>query len=665
MEVFRGISGAAASKTSFRGAVRPYASPEPSVLFGKTKPDRQDPKPRLGLHNLRSLAIVATGILGWYAGPGLAGRFHQWATQRTVRQEPLLEKNIGDKVLDGLAATDVGLRQLPGVPGVMDYYTQFLAWDGLYLAWSVRKGISKRSVRPDQLWKELNARGITGKNLKVGVVDSGYLPTKTLPEERVEYLTPQDFNKLAEPADGAGHGTAVANLIARGAPESRFIIAAYSTQEQEREIHRNVYRFFKQGQENPDSVTLNGLRQIFTPMIENIARGVRATVDRGAHVVNVSLSVEQAVQMNLLMQRVLNTLTMGKKYLFSLQRFRDPEGFKTSMEKYMAFSKKLTELAQANMESEVINDQIKELYKPWLEALDYAHGKGVPVVLAAGNSGGNWAKAGNLIGNINLLAAFKHPTLIVVGSANHEGEVSEFTSEMNDELSPLIAGNGSGDIATQTQERRGWLSKIYSPFWAFGKKYQYENPQGTSFAAPDVALLYLKMKAVNPDLTVEEAREILAKTAMDAHFSPKYEKMLMQKLVRNKVLAAMDFQLAAYVKSPLFDTQFGEELDKLTKDPKRALKIQASVRLEVGETGVHVEYLGVLEEADQALMLKALENTLTRALKEQMNIHLSPEEIKEALAKELKRRVGQGVVCRLDAVDEVIRRAQNKKKPDN
>jgi subtilisin family serine protease len=599
------------------------------------------------------------GLVGFFQLPSAVHDATQWAAHRAKQSQ----NETNPSVVDQAAQWIHTVHQLPGVDWTTSYMAWFAAWEALFIAGAARKGILKRTLPPEDLWKALNSRGVTGKNLTVGVVDSGFLPTRTLPADRVTFYTPDDLEKQARPTDKGGHGTAVANLIARGAPDARFVVVAYATQDQERALEKNVSAFFKQGMKDPSTMTLQGLREIFKPLIENIANGVKHSVDAGANVVNVSLSVEQAVQMNLMIEKFSNLLALARRKYLSPPWVRNTPEHDKAIRTHQAFIRKLSEMSRANDESETINQAIKELYKPWLEALDYAHARGVPVVLASGNSGGHSARSGDLIGNINLLAAFKHPALMVVGSTDHTGTVSEFTSEMNQQVTPWIAGNGSGELTTETVPERSWFARLWFPLGGLRKKMQYENPPGTSFAAPDLTLLYLKMKGVNPDLTHTEAMEIIAETAQKAKFSEAYEAALREKIEAERFVAEVDKRLRNIASDRLFALRLYTHLVKELGDEQRARTLLRACQLEQQGHRVTLVYDEMLQATEKVYLLKAFQNTLMDYKEELLKLSPTPDEVEAALEAELKRRVGHGMVRRHDAVAEAERRAKVKSKP--
>ncbi len=127
-----------------------------------------------------------------------------------------------------------------------------------------------------------------------------------------------------------------------------------------------------------------------------------------------------------------------------------------------------------------ISSQARE--KAYSDAIAYANAKGTIVVVASGNSNinANRNTPGNAKGVINVAAI---DTLL---------RKSHFSNTMEDIGMPLSAPG----------------TEIYST--VVGHKYKTMN--GTSMAAPHVAAAVGLMKAIKPDITTEEAFEILKAT---------------------------------------------------------------------------------------------------------------------------------------------------------
>lgn len=127
-----------------------------------------------------------------------------------------------------------------------------------------------------------------------------------------------------------------------------------------------------------------------------------------------------------------------------------------------------------------VSSQVRE--KAYSDAIAYANAKGTIVVVASGNSNTNARKStpGNAKGVIGVAAI---DTLL---------KKSHFSNTMEDIDMPLSAPG----------------TQVYST--VVGNKYKAMN--GTSMAAPHVAAVVGLMKAIQPNITTEEAFSILKET---------------------------------------------------------------------------------------------------------------------------------------------------------
>lgn len=534
---------------------------------------KADPAPHRGRKNLRYALVAGLGALGFMWGP--AGIAHHTANGINQLKDsvPIVQTvtNPAGDVIDHIDKANEAVRSLPATGWIEDQWLLLMKWEMLALSLAALPGVRRKSIKPNEIYADLHKQGITGEGVKVGVVDSGYRKVWHQKGNSVKFYSPDDLTKEAKPFDTVGHGTAVRNIIADGAPDADFVVVAYATPKQEKQMKKDLAALLKKAKTDPDSLTLMEVRKTFLPLIENIAKGVKHCADQGCQVVNVSLSVEQAVQMTLMTNIMTTIAEMGIKKVFTGSRKKNTPEYKQQMANYKKLTGKLVRLKEANEETETITTELKTLYQPWLDALDYAQQKGTMVHLASGNFGGHNNAKPNTIGNINLLAAWEHPTLMVVGSTDYEGNISSFSSEFNDEIHPDLAANGSGEISTRiAPPSRGMLSKVLSPTAGLqqmvSQLYQtvayqaisessvstgmrsmmkYENPQGTSFAAPDSALLNVmmlaaRMKSVNPGMTLDEIRDTMIAAAEQAQFSPAQLKKIRKEVVKRLEKAQKD-----------------------------------------------------------------------------------------------------------------------------
>lgn len=656
----------------FISTISPTGGNHRSIHFGADdRPKSQDsnpkaqknntPKPGYGWHNLKRIGLMATGIFTAFGLPSAHSQFKHWSKQSAD--------------VNAVAKVHQTARQNHLIRWADDTYLPLLMLiEGLLLTSSARKNSLKKAIRPRDLWANLNAKGIqekdlsgknlAGKNLKVAVIDTGYVPTGSLNPENVTYFDASTQKPIATPKDSSGHGTSVASIIADAAPEAQFIMIRHSGKAQDKDMSKRIKAFFEEGFLLPSQMNLNELRRLHRPSIESIAQGVRLGVDQGAHVINVSLSVEQAVQMGILYERILTMASLWMEKTFASSNKLNSKEFAEKQEQYAAYQKQLAALSKANELSEKIDDTLKNLYKPWLEALDYAKQKGVAVVLASGNSGGHKAPKGDLIGNINLLAAFPHPALLVVASSNEAGQISEFTSEMNDEIRPLIAANGSGELLTQNGARNSLLDWLISPLSGLRKRLEGEMPQGTSFAAPDLALTYLKMKAVYPDLTPQEASEIFQKTALPTEFDKKHAKVIQEKAKNKLTEAFVEAHLKNVMNHPRFLSFLAACVLYYSGSEAKAKDLLSSIELKQQQNTLQFTYHKRLTPEEREIITRSIATTLHEFKALSIPVEVNDEALAKEVETQLKRRVGAGRVNRLGALIEAQTRSNFKNKPE-
>lgn len=130
----------------------------------------------------------------------------------------------------------------------------------------------------------------------------------------------------------------------------------------------------------------------------------------------------------------------------------------------------------------VYTDDEKKTVK---QAIDYAASKGVIIVAGVGNSGDE---------TLNFPAGFDN--VIGVGAVDKDGSVANYS---NHNQSVFVTAPGT-KIMTASNE---------SPD-------TYSLHSGTSFSSPQVAALAGAAKSVEPDLTVDEFKQLLKATSVDA-----------------------------------------------------------------------------------------------------------------------------------------------------
>jgi serine protease AprX len=138
-------------------------------------------------------------------------------------------------------------------------------------------------------------------------------------------------------------------------------------------------------------------------------------------------------------------------------------------------------------------------------------GRGINVVFSAGNTG-----AGN--GTLNPYAMA--PWVISVGSTNQKGELSKFSSRGvfgSPMQNPTVVAPGENIVSL-----RGTVSQTSAAGLVLGADRDrltpgelpyYTTASGTSFSAPQVAGAIAMMYEANPNLTPQQVKDILQRTA--------------------------------------------------------------------------------------------------------------------------------------------------------
>jgi len=134
------------------------------------------------------------------------------------------------------------------------------------------------------------------------------------------------------------------------------------------------------------------------------------------------------------------------------------------------------------------------------DAIDYAYGKGVVVVAAAGNDGGY--NAPTTPSPLSYPAADNH--VIGVGSTDPEDLVSYFSSH-----------NSSVDISAPGEYIYSTLPTYHVPLNDYDYLMNYDYLDGTSMASPHVAGVAALMLSANPALTPAQVETYLRRGAED------------------------------------------------------------------------------------------------------------------------------------------------------
>jgi hypothetical protein len=553
-----------------------------------------DPQPRYGWHSIRNGVISLLMLTGFWHGGAVEKRFHQWSEQRIAPQvqtptptpegeaepassnasaaaaeastpsEPGLPsqwapvrkgldqaKEAGsvalNATLDGVAHADQAIRTRALPRYMQDLYIDLLRWEALTISILAAMAAVRRTIHPRNLWKELEKRGVKGENTKIAVITTGSRPDNRMRQDKMAVIPPNN-QKTGLWFLPAGP---VVTLIEEGSPESTVLLFPAVTKHNAKEMLKQANALYKMAKETPDALNPVDIRRIYAPVIGNIAQAVHRAVAEKADVIHIAFNPEHSAMAYLLSRMALAYLNIG--YLKTLQPFQGKAGKEANAqqrERYWRLIQCSKSLVREQKQVLAVSDALRDLYEPLRDALDAAYKNNIPVVIDAGNYGGHKGNRADVVGNINPLCLVDHPGLLVVGSTNSQGVISDFTSECNDIIHPFVGALGSHEVDSRrtsvldrswgqkllfplgsvfTHYLRGlslvfdkplWM-KLLGPFGGIGTRWLLGN-KGGIFAAADLSLLYLKMKEIDPSLTVEEAKAILLQTAAKASFSPAY-----------------------------------------------------------------------------------------------------------------------------------------------
>lgn len=538
-------------------------SPVPAaLLFGnKTKPTETpsakaspDPKPRFRMGRLLAGGLLATGSAGGLVGltPAL-NAFHQWSGDtvyaRNVQElldevgktNPEMVARIEKEKETIMGAEErAELRELReqwygpaleklaivghSAPGYafQSYLELILRIDlaGLMLA---SAATMRRTITPKELWAELHQKGLQGQGLRIGVLDSGAVPTGSLKADKLEVYA-LDGGAI-DPVDSEGHGTAVAHIIQEALPESTIVAVAAGWDNLEAIKLRKEFRqeMLKEATDELNRLPgrkpqdMSALLNLLAMDMEKLASGLRTLVDKDVSLINVSLGVgyQKPVSLPDMAARTLTPLLLKA---MKAEKLMGNEITREMLELYGG-TKALKAIRSDN--DKTTEESLQAIFKPWKEALDYAHEKGVWVVLAASNDGKYKNSAPDQLNHTNLLGLTDHPAILEVASArdrrNRPPILSRFSSEWNAQHSPPVADLGNQQVLTQTHSKRaGWKQLFYSPLGWLKQYMDYKNPPGTSFSAPMTTATLGMMRQVDPELKeLSQAEQILKVTSQE------------------------------------------------------------------------------------------------------------------------------------------------------
>jgi hypothetical protein len=343
-------------------------------------------------------------------------------------------------------------------------------------------------------------------------------------------------------------------------------------------------------------------------------------------------------------------------------------------------------MVKEHKRTQSIGEDFRQLYSPLKEALDYAYSREIPVIIASGSYGGHEGTNPDVIGNVNPLTIINHPGLIVVGSTAADGTVNEFTSEYNDEIRPFIGGLGTESVIPKTTSvlKRAWGQKFLFPLGSVFLNYirgvsmvaftrplwsQLMGPSsnvatrmllgessGGEFAAPDVTLLFLKMKEIDPTLTIEEAKVLILQASQKAQLSSRYLEKVKAEIqalgkppLRNyaqgfvdNCISGIHTALRVEKKNIRIPSELGGIKVTQTKD---AIRIRFKSNLDQERVSIELSKEGLRHLEEKTFM--ALWEWLKAIMQNENNklATLSQEaQLNKAIDMELGRRIGNGTI---------------------
>ncbi len=455
---------------------------------------------------------------------------------------------------------------------------------------SVAKKLGRlpKVIKPQELWADLHARGIKGQGVKIGVIDGFYEVPSGLPGSppKIKNLTYYDARDLEGPQSPLPnekqkirHANATLQLISEGCPESEIVFIR-------REVRDESYskEAYDDDMEKLDSHTDEAFSEILRDKAEdniekniNIGKSIKKLVDEGCQVINISLSrplgfEEEIIEVknqlfkfkalqwrgekieikdgkfyrhndNGVILRIWNFNAEGPAFVDRTDLTPEETALKQKQERLLKLLKKAQ---KALLDTDLTANNP---YQHWVDALEYANEKGVMVVIGAANEGARPLDVRqSQLEQTNLHTLFDSPNLFLVGSTNADGEMSGWTSELSNRIKPTNAANGDKEIWLEGLQIRpieknktdpkGKGSKNRRPLGERLAKHFDKSPygelySGTSCAAPDETVALALMKCQNPDITIEQIREAVTRTASPAQFKPfEGEKVLKDVLER-------------------------------------------------------------------------------------------------------------------------------------
>jgi hypothetical protein len=731
-------SASTISEVTFSGWRFWKKAPKPlSELKGKP-----EPKPRYGLHNLYNLGVAAGLFSAFWYGNDIKKNFHGWSANRveTIQKdweadqaekarkaelEPIKveeqfdwpkisgrdwaadAQQVGKVALDTVAKMDHKLYQKPTPRYLMDLYFDLLRWEALTISVLALLAARQRQIRPSQIWSELNKRGLTGKEQKIAVISSWGKPKDNMKKQKLTEIKPDktwsDF-RLFFP------GSPVMNLISEGAPDASFIALPALSRKDTRELLIKANEIYSKAVNNPVGFDLIEVRKLYAPIVNQISNSIDTAVKEGATQIVISFNPEQTMIGYLFARMALTYMDLGWRKVKSgflpsqsgvAKRNNDARASRWNL------IEKCKNLLKEGKHAFPIQDELVAVYAPLKEALDKAYVKNIPVIIEAGNYGGHKGNRPNAMGNMNPLCLIDHPGLIIAGSTDQQGQISDYTSEYNDAIQPTVGALGSHEVVAKRTSvfDRAWGQKLLFPLGSFFFNYlrgvsfflfnkplwmQLMGPfgsvgtrlalgdKGGLYPAADLAILMQKMQQIDPSLKVEEAKAILMESVSEARFSEIYQERLLKEIqclgpdnIRLNpygFVKTLDTTLKSLQPETLREMKLNTPLGKLQIVPNaetQSLGLTLISALDLVPSTLSIPQQAVLGNPEPLTVpvLAQWVNEVTRS-EEQKLVLASPEQKNEiALNAEKARRVGAGTVSNRH-YDVLIRTEEVKKQKE-
>lgn len=458
-----------------------------------------EPK-RVGINARRRLAAaVATGA--YFMGP-IAMTQQAYEVTQQVPGISSVVKPAGNFVQD-IYHTSVGGE-------VIDWSELLIKLQLLSLVFAIWRERNKTGIRLKEAYKEFHKAGFKGQDVVIGIVDSGAVASMKVPRRRLAVYSAEDFShKKWFPSDKGFHGQFVTHMLAEALPKAKFVVAIPDRKSVDLKVEAQEKELFGRIK-NGEDITLSDFRKIEILNLELIAECIKQTIEKGATHVNVSLGFDDAIDDRLKEEIAAVDQTIKHSFVGRVEN----EAYKAKLEALLS-----------SCHNESLSNDLKTLYEKAMQpALDSADEHDAIIYAAAGNSGGHTGNSDS-IDKGNSLGFINHPNLVLVGSVNHKGEISDWTTEHN----ANFADNGSGEILVPIvsppsgKDLPLWRRCIYQYVKLTNKlgfHIRTSQDEGTSFASPAAMISDIMLAQIKPELNSRQRVEVLESIARPCFFSP-------------------------------------------------------------------------------------------------------------------------------------------------